>query len=546
MAIKTLCASFVVVLAILACVLGQQAAPNDASTPPYKWKNRGFAGPKPQSQTAHKHSVEATPVDGKWRNKDLTPQERAQELISAMTLEEKLVMVHGSDNSYGGDVIYVGWVPGNKRLGIPELRLNDGPQGYRDDLNPWTTTAWPSALTVSQSWDADLFYQWGEAMGDEFYRKGANVQLGPGVNLARVPRNGRNFEYMSGEDPYVGYTLFQPLVKGIQSQKVIANAKHWVENNQETDRSTVSEIVDERTRHELYYQPFYGAVEAGVGSFMCSYNKINGLWACENPETLNTDLKGHLGFNGWVMSDWWATHSVSINAGLDQEMPTGYFFTPENLQAMLANNTVVTDKIDESLKRIFVPMFEFGLFDTENPNVSTNDVTTEAHNELARKISAETHVLLKNDHNILPLPTAVKSTDRKKQFKIAMIGHHARAPIVAGGGSGLVIPKHVITPYAGMLDALGIEDKYPVTADCTSVPLVVNASINQGCWPSVPADSVESCAQYCAADPACRYYSYNLAWPWCTMYATNYRQYSDANTATNVIGQCVKTGTWLD
>jgi hypothetical protein len=102
MAIKTLCASFVVVLAILACVLGQQTAPNDASTPPYKWKNRGFAGPKPQSQTAHKHSVEATPVDGKWRNKDLTPQERAQELISAMTLEEKLVMVHGSDNSYGG------------------------------------------------------------------------------------------------------------------------------------------------------------------------------------------------------------------------------------------------------------------------------------------------------------------------------------------------------------------------------------------------------------------------------------------------------------
>lgn len=150
-------------------------------------------------------------------------------------------------------------------------------------------------------------------MGDEFYRKGANIQLGPGLNLARVPLNGRNFEYLSGEDPYLGYTLAQPLIKGIQSQGVIANAKHWVENNQETDRSTVSANVDERTRHELYYLPFYGAVEAGVGSFMCSYNKINDVWACENPETLNTDLKGHLGFNGFVMSDWYPALILSLS-----------------------------------------------------------------------------------------------------------------------------------------------------------------------------------------------------------------------------------------
>ncbi len=145
---------------------------------------------------------------------------------------------------------------------------------------------------------------WGQAMGDEFYRKGANILLGPGLNLARVPLNGRNFEYLSGEDPYLGYQLVQPLVKGIQSTGVIANAKHWIENNQEIDRLEVSANVDERTRHELYYQPFYGAVEAGVGSFMCSYNKINDIWACENPETLNTDLKGHLDFKGFVMSDW--------------------------------------------------------------------------------------------------------------------------------------------------------------------------------------------------------------------------------------------------
>jgi beta-glucosidase len=178
------------------------------------------------------------------------------------------------------------------------------PQGYRDDLFPKTTTAWPSALTLASTWDVESLEKWAKAMGDEFYRKGANVHLGPGLNLARVPLNGRNFEYLSGEDPYLGYTLVKPVVQGIQSQGVLANAKHWVENNQETHRDTVSSNVDERTRHELYYQPFYGAVEAGVASFMCSYNKINGIWACENPDTLNVDLKGHLGFEGFVMSDW--------------------------------------------------------------------------------------------------------------------------------------------------------------------------------------------------------------------------------------------------
>lgn len=179
------------------------------------------------------------------------------------------------------------------------------PQGYRDDLYPHTTTAWPSGLTVANTWDRSAFSVWGEALGDEFFRKGSNIFLGPGLNLARVPLNGRNFEYISGEDPYLGYSLVQPFVTGVQGQGVIANAKHWVHNNQETDRDIVSSNVDERTRHEMYYVPFTGAIEAGVGSFMCSYNKINDIWACENPETLNVDLKGNMGFKGFVMSDWY-------------------------------------------------------------------------------------------------------------------------------------------------------------------------------------------------------------------------------------------------
>jgi beta-glucosidase len=157
---------------------------------------------------------------------------------------------------------------------------------------------------LANTWDKDAFTKWGTALGDEFFNKGSNIFLGPGLNLARVPLNGRNFEYISGEDPYLGYSLVQPFVSGIQGRGVMANAKHWVENNQEIDRDIVSANVDERTRHELYYIPFTGAIEANVGSFMCSYNKINGIWACENPETLNTDLKGTLGFKGFVMSDW--------------------------------------------------------------------------------------------------------------------------------------------------------------------------------------------------------------------------------------------------
>ena len=199
--------------------------------------------------------------------------------------------------------------------------MNDGPQGFRDNEHPGSTTAWPCSLAIAATFDAEAAREWGAAMGAEFHGKGANVQLGPGMCLARIPRNGRNFEYLSGEDPHLGAVLVPPVVRGIQAQGVIANAKHWVNNNQESARTSVSEVVDERTQFELYYPPFEAAVEAGVGSVMCSYNRVRRVWSCENPQTLQRDLKERLGFEGWVMSDWGATHSTSINAGLDQEMP---------------------------------------------------------------------------------------------------------------------------------------------------------------------------------------------------------------------------------
>lgn len=172
--------------------------------------------------------------------------------------------------------------------------------------------------------------QWGDGMGKEFFAKGANVQLGPGVCLARVPRNGRNFEYLSGEDPFLGFVLVQPVIKGIQSHNVVANAKHYVQNNQETDRSAISELVDERTRFEMYYPVFEGAVKAGVGSMMCSYNKINGVWSCENPTTLG-DLKNSLGFKGYVMSDWVCNSDMLPNRHTRHQPPSAPEPFPERL-----------------------------------------------------------------------------------------------------------------------------------------------------------------------------------------------------------------------
>lgn len=334
---------------------------------------------------------------------------------------------------------YTGNVAPNTRLGIPQIKMNDGPQGFRDNNHPGTSTAWPSALTVAAAWDEELMLQWGIAMGKEFFDKGANVQLGPGMNVARVPKNGRNFEYLSGEDGFLGYTLVQPVVRGIQSQNVIANAKHYVLNNQETNRGSVSDNADERTRFEIYYQPFWGASDAGVGSMMCSYNKIYFTWSCENNETLATDLKERMGFKGFVMSDWGATHSTSIVQGLDIEMPGADFMGAKLLQQVQAGR-IPESYVDEAVLRILTPMFAVGVFDTPNPNVRSNNVTSEAHNDLARRLSAASTVLLQNN-GVLPLATSAR---------IAVLGWAGSNAYTHGGGSGTVSPARVITPLQGI------------------------------------------------------------------------------------------------
>jgi len=399
----------------------------------------------------------ATPVfgliKGPWSNVNDDPDTRAKMLVGNMTLEEKLVMLHGPMSgpccscNTSATCAYVGNVLANTRLDIPPLTMNDGPQGFRDNVHPGSTTSWPSGLTMAASWDVEAMMEWGTGMGKEFFAKGANVQLGPGLCLARVPRNGRNFEYLSGEDPFLGYTLVQPVITGIQSQKVVANAKHYVMNNEETNRGSISAEVDERTRFEMYYPAFAGAVEADVGSIMCSYNKINGVYSCENPDTLAKDLKTTIGFKGFVMSDWGATHSTSIMEGLDIEMPTAKFMNPDDIKAKIANGTATEAAVTESVTRILRALFAVGTMDVPTSSWSWKkqgtNCTTEASVTSARKLSAASTVLLKNDGAILPL---------SKGKKIALIGFAGVGAVVHGGGSGSVVPSYTVSPMEGIAD----------------------------------------------------------------------------------------------
>jgi len=385
-------------------------------------------------------------------------------LLAKMSLSQKIHLMHGSGPYQAGG--YVGYVAAIPELEIPALTLNDGPQGFRNPDAPRTSTAWPSGMTIGASFDVDIAREWGEAMGKEFFEKGANVQLGPGMNVARIPRNGRNFEYMSGEDPFLGATMVGPAIQGIQSTGVVANAKHWVNNNQETDRGPiygVNEVVDERTQWEIYFPPFEAAVKAGVGSFMCSYNQVNGKYACGSEEALSRDLKGRMGFDGWVMSDWGATHGLNdLPAGLDQEMPWSLFLNEPAIKIGLALGAVTEKQISESVRRILTPFMRVGAFDKKDPKGSPDrNVTSADRDALARKLAAASTVLLKNEGRVLPLSRGL--------HRVAVLGKQAKTPTVHGGGSGQVIPAHISSPYDALHRELGIRLSFADEDDMDAV-----------------------------------------------------------------------------
>jgi beta-glucosidase len=368
-----------------------------------------------------------------------SPAQRATDMLSRMSLRQKISLLHGTGNTYP----YVGMLSGVPELGIPSLHLEDGPQGVADGA--LQATCFPSALTVAHSWDADLFYTYSRAMGREQRAKGSHVMLGPMVNLARVPQGGRNFESL-GEDPHLASVMAQSSVQGIQSAGVMANVKHFICNNQETDRTSVSSNVDATTLYELYLQPFKAAVDAGVLSVMCSYNKINNVYACENEETLGFYLKGLLGFKYFVVSDWGGTHStvLAANSGLDIEMPGSTYFG-DKLYSAVQNGQVLPEVIDDKAYRVLLAMYTAGIFDNPPKGNINSTATSQEHALLSRRLAEESAVLLKNANNILPLQLS-------KLSKIAVIGDFAseKYDLVAGGGSGHVKAMYKVSALQGI------------------------------------------------------------------------------------------------
>jgi beta-glucosidase len=375
---------------------------------------------------------------------------RARQLVSQMTLDEKIAYCHGIPATQG----FTGHIPANTRLGIPELRLADGPSGVGN--GSVGVTQWPDSKALAATWSPETATQYGMAYGAEQAAKGHNVALAPCINILRLPYWGRSFETYT-EDPYLNGQLAAATVRGIQRNYVIATVKHFVANNQEILRNSIDVVVSPRALQEIYYPGFRAAVQEGqAGAIMTSYNKVNGTWAQENRVNVQDNLRDAWGFDGWVMSDWGGTHSTvqTAKAGSDTEMPGGTYLG-DPLKAAVQNGSVSPAQLDAMVTHVLTSMIRVGLFDHPLPDPATvvdKVVSTPAHLELARRIGVDGSVLLKNQH-ALPL---------QRPRSIAVIGDAADVGAQThGGGSGSVIPNGtVVTPLAGIRARVG---SIPVT-----------------------------------------------------------------------------------
>ncbi|KQV61470.1 MULTISPECIES: glycoside hydrolase family 3 C-terminal domain-containing protein [unclassified Duganella] len=383
-----------------------------------------------------------------WMNSKLGAAERADLVIREMTLDEKLKLVFGyfgMDNegkkykrpqeSYNQSAGFVYGVP---RLGIPNLWQTDAGVGVASQGGPQvrTATALPSGLNTAATWDPQTAFAGGAMIGAEARGYGFNVLLAGGVNLMRDPRNGRNFEY-GGEDPLLAGRMVGAQIKGIQSSRVVSTLKHYALNDQETGRTTLNVKIDDQSARMSDLLALQIAKEEGnPGSVMCSYNRVNGVYACESSYLLNEVLKKDWGFKGWVMSDWGATHSTipAANAGLDQQsgMPfdlADYFGAP--LKEAVLNGWVPQSRLDDMARRVLHAMFEHGVVD--HPVASEpGKIDFKANGAVSLKDAQEGMVLLKNQAGLLPLAKSLR--------RIAVIGGHADKGVLAGGGSSLVYP----------------------------------------------------------------------------------------------------------
>jgi len=375
-----------------------------------------------------------------WTNTTLSASQRAALLLGAMSFSEKVAMVNGTGGSYAGNI------PANASPAIPALNLQDGPAGIGDGVTG--VTAFPAPIALAASWDISLARQYGVMLGSEARGKGVEVLLAPMMNMARAYEDGRNFEGY-GESPELSGAMAAAEINGIQSQGVIATAKHFVCYEEETDRMYMTADANERTRQEIYYLPFLDSVRAGAGAVMASYNRINSRYACES-EALNGTLKKQWGFNGLVMSDWAASFSTvaGMNNGLDMDMYNGNAYTSSDITTANQLGNVPTSELDGMVLRILTAMFQFGVFDNPPTGNLSSSVTNATHQQFALNAAEEAMVLLENNGGVLPLSSSVHS--------IAVIGSVSSvSPISMGGGSASVNLPYNITPLMGITSRAG-------------------------------------------------------------------------------------------
>lgn len=361
-----------------------------------------------------------------YKNPKLSVDERFEDLLKRMTLEEKIDMLGGTGFA----------TKPNARLGIPELRMTDGPLGVRMDKS----TAFPSGINLAATWNPALVEKIGHALGREVKAHDAHVLLAPCVNIARIPNGGRNFESF-GEDPFLASRMAVNYINGLQSEGVAATVKHFAANNQEHERMFVDAQISERALNEIYLPAFKAAVqEANVLCVMNAYNKINGHFASENDYLLNKILKTEWGFTGMVMSDWGAVHSSipTANGAMDLEMPEGKYLNKDSLFLTIQKGEVNEATIDEKVRRTLRTIFRLGLF--EKPSLKDDfKVGTKENREAAFLGTREGIVLLKNQNDILPL-------NFSKLKSVAVIGPNAAKARTGGGGSSQVDPLEAPSP----------------------------------------------------------------------------------------------------
>lgn len=362
-------------------------------------------------------------------------------LTALMSTEEKISFISGYRNFN---------IKGLERLGIPQIKMADGPMGIKGHGK---ATAFPASIAMAATWNTELITRIGSAIGKEAKSKGIGILLAPGTNMYRIPQCGRNFEYY-GEDPCLASQTTVAFINGVQNENVMATVKHFIANNQDYDRHRLSSNIDERTLHEIYFPPFKAAVEeAKVGAVMTSYNLLNGIHTSESKYLIQDVLKRDWNFKGIVMSDWISVYSIqAFYAGLDLEMPRPQFMNAENINELLNRDPEAIQLLDNKVSRIIETCRNHGLYESQSEPQAIN---WSRHAQLARQTATESIVLLKNENNLLPI-------HQKTPQKILILGPNAQYTPYSGGGAAMIeaykltgfydgiktgAPKHIQTDY---------------------------------------------------------------------------------------------------